>query len=40
LNQLRTAKGVTDVKLGQIRGQSPMQFMFDVHYGNGGGNEN
>jgi hypothetical protein len=40
LNQLRTAKGVTDVKLGQIRGKSPMQFTFDVHYGNGGGNEN
>jgi hypothetical protein len=40
LNQLRMAKGVTDVKLGQIRGKSPMQFTFDVHYGNGGGNEN
>ncbi|MGA3284977.1 MAG: hypothetical protein ABSD57_11035 [Verrucomicrobiota bacterium] len=40
LNQLRTADGVTDVKLGQIRGKSPMQFTFDVHYGNGGGNEN
>ena len=40
LNQLRTAAGVTDVKLGQIRGKSPMQFTFDIHYGNGGGNEN
>jgi Tfp pilus assembly protein PilN len=40
LNQLRTADGVTDVKLQQIRGQSPMQFSFDVHYGNGGGNDN
>jgi hypothetical protein len=40
LNQLRMAAGVTDVKLGQIRGKSPMQFTFDVHYGNGGGNEN
>ena len=40
LNQLRTADGVTDVKLQQIRGKSPMQFSFDVHYGNGGGNEN
>jgi len=40
LNQLRTAKGVTDVKLGQIRGKSPMQFTFDIHYANGGGNEN
>jgi hypothetical protein len=40
LNQLRTADGVTDVKLQQLRGQSPMQFSFDIHYGNGGGNEN
>ncbi|HEV2434666.1 MAG TPA: hypothetical protein VG077_01585 [Verrucomicrobiae bacterium] len=40
LNQLRTADGVTDVKLQQIRGRSPMQFSFDVHYGNGGGSEN
>ena len=40
LNRLRTADGVTDVKLQQIRGKSPMQFSFDVQYGNGGGNEN
>jgi len=40
LNQLRTADGVTDVKLQTIRGKSPMQFTFEVHYGNGGGNEN
>ena len=40
LNQLRTADGVTDVKLEQLRGKSPMQFSFDFHYGNGGGNEN
>jgi Tfp pilus assembly protein PilN len=40
LNQLRTADGVTDVKLQQLRGQSPMQFSFDIHYGNGGGHEN
>jgi len=40
LNQLRTAEGVTDIKLQQIRGNSPMQFTFDIHYGNGGGNEN
>jgi Tfp pilus assembly protein PilN len=40
LNQLRTADGVTDIKLQQIRGKSPMQFSFDVHYGNGGGGEN
>jgi hypothetical protein len=40
LNQLRTADGVADVKLQQIRGKSPMQFSFDVHYRNGGNNEN
>jgi Tfp pilus assembly protein PilN len=40
LNQLRTADSVTDVKLQQLRGQSPMQFSFDIHYGNGGGHEN
>ncbi len=40
MDRLRTAAGVTDVKLQQIRGQSPMQFSFDIHYGNGGGNEN
>jgi len=40
LNQLRTTDGVTDVKLQQIRGKSPMQFSFDVHYGKGGGSEN
>jgi len=40
LNQLRTADGVTDVKLQQIRGKSPMQFSFDIHYGNGGAGEN
>ena len=36
LNQLSKVDGVTDVKLGPIRGKSPMQFTFDVHYGNGG----
>ncbi|HXR49140.1 MAG TPA: hypothetical protein VN784_17025 [Candidatus Limnocylindrales bacterium] len=40
LNQLRTADGVTGVKLQQTRGKSPMQFSFDVHYRNGGNNEN
>jgi len=40
LKQLRTADGVTDVKLQQIRGKSPMQFSFDIHYSSGGGNEN
>ncbi|HKI69950.1 MAG TPA: hypothetical protein VKA67_10200 [Verrucomicrobiae bacterium] len=40
LSQLRAANGVNDVKLEQIRGKSPMQFSFDFHWGNGGGNEN
>ena len=40
LNQLRTADGVADVKLQQIRGKSPMQFSFDIHYRGGGNNEN
>ena len=40
LNQLRAANGVNDVKLEQIRGKSPMQFSFDFHWDNGGGNEN
>jgi hypothetical protein len=41
LKQLRAADGVTEVKLQQIRGKSPMQFSFDVHYGgNGGQSEN
>jgi hypothetical protein len=37
LNQLRTAEGVTEVQLQQIRGKSPVQFSFDVHYGGNGG---
>jgi hypothetical protein len=40
LGQLRAVEGVTDLKVDQIRGKSPMQFTFDFHYGNGGGNEN
>ena len=40
LNQLRGANGVTDLKVDQIRGKSPMQFTFDFHWTKGGGNEN
>jgi hypothetical protein len=40
LGQLRAMDGVTDLRVDQIRGKSPMQFTFDFHYGNGGGNEN
>lgn len=38
--KLRTAEGVSGVKLEQIRGKAPMQFVFGFNYGNGGGNEN
>ena len=37
LNRLRSAPGVTELKLNQIRGKSPMQFTFDFQYGTGGG---
>jgi hypothetical protein len=40
LSQLRAADGVTDLKVDQIRGKSPMQFTFDFHWNQGGGNEN
>jgi hypothetical protein len=40
LSQLRSANGVTDLKVDQIRGKSPMQFTFDFHWNKGGGNEN
>jgi Tfp pilus assembly protein PilN len=40
LSQLRAADGVTDLKVDNIRGKSPMQFTFDFHWGKGGGNEN
>jgi hypothetical protein len=39
LSQLRAADGVTDLKVDQIRGKSPIQFTFDFHWGRGGGNE-
>ena len=39
LSQLRAAEGVTDLKVDQIRGKSPIQFTFDFHWGKGGGNE-
>ena len=35
LGQLRGMNGVTQLKVEQIRGKSPMQFTFDFHYGNG-----
>jgi Tfp pilus assembly protein PilN len=38
--KLRTADGVRDVKLEQIRGKAPMQFVFGFNFNNGGGSEN
>ena len=38
--KLRTTDGVTGVKLEQIRGKTPMQFVFGFTYNNGGGSEN
>jgi hypothetical protein len=35
LSQLRGMNGVTQLKVEQIRGKSPMQFTFDFHFGNG-----
>jgi hypothetical protein len=34
--KLRTADGVSSLKLDTIRGKNPMQFTFDFQYGNGG----
>jgi hypothetical protein len=38
--KLRTADGVSGVKLEQIRGKAPMQFVFGFTFNNGGGREN
>ena len=35
LERLRAAGGITDLKVNQIRGKSPMQFTFDFHWGEG-----
>jgi hypothetical protein len=40
LEKLRAAKGISDVRLSQIRGKSPMQFTFDFHWSEGGSSEN
>jgi hypothetical protein len=39
-SRLRTADGVSGVKLEQIRGKAPMQFVFGFNFNNGGGSEN
>jgi hypothetical protein len=36
LNQLRAAETVNDLKVGQIRGKSPLQFTFEFRWGRGG----
>jgi hypothetical protein len=36
LERLRAAGGVSDLKVNQIRGKSPMQFTFDFHWSEGG----
>jgi hypothetical protein len=40
LSQLRAANNVTDLKVDQIRGKSPMQFTFDFHWNEGVNNAN
>ncbi|MEY2430197.1 MAG: hypothetical protein QOJ40_3082 [Verrucomicrobiota bacterium] len=40
LERLRAAGGVSDLKVNQIRGKSPMQFTFDFHWSEGGKVEN
>lgn len=40
LTRLRGADSITDLKVDQIRGKTPMQFTFDFHWNNGGSHEN
>jgi len=35
LERLRAAGGISDLKVNQIRGKSPMQFTFDFHWSEG-----
>jgi hypothetical protein len=37
LAKLRAADGVSELKVEQIRGKTPMQFVFGFKYANGGG---
>ena len=39
-DQLSAAKGVSDVHIDQTRGSSPLQFTFNFHWAEGGGNGN
>jgi hypothetical protein len=38
--KLRSSAGISDVKLEQVRGKSPMQFVFAFKFNQGGGSEN
>lgn len=40
LEQLRASKDVRDLKVDNIRGKTPMQFTFNFHWGEGGGDGN
>jgi hypothetical protein len=40
LDRLRATGGVSEFKMGQIRGKSPLQFAFDFHWNPGGKGEN
>ena len=40
LDQLRAAKDVRDLKVDNIRGKTPLQFTFNLHWGEGGGDAN
>ena len=39
LGQLRATKEVTDLKVEQVRGKTPLQFTFNFHWGEGSANE-
>ena len=40
LDQLRAVKDVHDLKVDNIRGKTPLQFTFNLHWGEGGGDAN
>jgi hypothetical protein len=40
LDQLRASKDVRDLKVDNIRGKTPLQFTFNFHWGEGGGDGN
>lgn len=40
LDQLRAAKEISNLKVDQVRGKTPLQFTFNFHWGTGGANEN